>query len=271
MTMIWPFDTSEPRITPEALLDHYCEREGVTREQILLPPTLVATFQGAAYARLVEQTGAKVPPEFERRSSGGTALGAQFLIGRTPRDGKPIAVTRLPVGGPATALALESAIARGARDILVCGSAGSLQPELTLGSTVVVTAAEREDGTSHHYLPAGALVAADSRLATSLEQASRDLGAAPVRGRTWTTDAPFRETVGAIERHRGAGVAVVDMEAAAIFAVARVRSVGAGLVVAISDEMFHPWKPGFHLPEYLDALLRSADSVLLAADLLDCT
>jgi nucleoside phosphorylase len=126
--MIWPYDTSEPRITPEGLVEHYCEREGVSREQILLPPTLVATFQNASYARLAEQTDAKVPPEFERRSSGGTALGAQFRIGRTPRAERPIAVTRLPVGAPATALALESAIARGARDILVCGSAGSLQP-----------------------------------------------------------------------------------------------------------------------------------------------
>ncbi len=85
---------------------------------------------------------------------------------------------------------------------------------------MVVTAAEREDGTSHHYLPAGALVAADSRLAARLEEASRELGASPVRGRTWTTDAPFRKTVVAIECHRGAGVAVVALEAAAIFAVA---------------------------------------------------
>ncbi len=44
----------------------------------------------------------------------------------------------------------------------------------------------------------------------------------------------------------------------------------AGLVVvALSDQMFHLWNPGFHLPEYLDALVRSADAVLLAADLLD--
>src|SRR5579885_1169375 len=77
--MIWPYDTSEPRITPEGLVEHYCEREGVSREQILLPPTLVATFQNAYYARLAEQTDAKVPPEFERRSSGGTALGARAI------------------------------------------------------------------------------------------------------------------------------------------------------------------------------------------------
>jgi hypothetical protein len=56
------------------------------------------------------------------------------------------------------------------------------------------------------------------------------------------------------------------MEAAAIFAVARVRAARAGLVVAVSDELFHPWAPGFHLPVYLSALQRTADVTLLAAE-----
>jgi hypothetical protein len=37
----------------------------------------------------------------------------------------------------------------------------------------------------------------------------------PIRWRAWTIDAPFRETVAAIRRHREAGVLVVEMEAAA--------------------------------------------------------
>jgi uridine phosphorylase len=163
-------------------------------------------------------------------------------------------------------LALEVAIVRGVRQILVCGSAGSLQPDLPLGSTVIVSGAEREDGTSHHYLPTGELTLADPGLTAALAESSRHLGFAPVLGRAWTIDAPFRETVGAIRRHRAAGVAVVEMEAAAIFAVARVRAARAAVIVAISDELFHPWNPGFHLPVYQDALLRAADAVLLAAE-----
>ena len=92
-----------------------------------------------------------------------------------------------------------------------------------------------------------------------------ELGLTPTVGRAWTIDAPFRETVGAIRRHQAAGVTVVEMEAAAIFAVAKVRGARAGLIVAVSDELFQPWNPGFHLPVYVDALTRAADAVLLAA------
>ncbi|HEX5417211.1 MAG TPA: hypothetical protein VFZ25_16220, partial [Chloroflexota bacterium] len=75
-------------------------------------------------------------------------------------------------------------------------------------------------------------------------------------------------TAGAIARHRANGVAVVDMEASALFAVARVRGGRAGLIVAVSDELFRPWNPGFHLAVYRDALVQTADAVLDAADAL---
>jgi len=173
--------------------------------------------------------------------------------------GVPVALARITVGAPAAALVLEVAIARGVRTILVVGSAGSLQRDLLLGSTVVVEGAEREDGTSHHYLPAGEVVTADPALTQLLEDGARARGLTPIRGRSWTIDAPYRETVGAIQRHRSAGVAVVEMEAAAIFAVARVRRVRAGLLVAVSDEVFDTWNPGFRHPTYMAALVLAKD------------
>jgi nucleoside phosphorylase len=267
--MSWPFDPTTPHITPDANLDYLCRRTGLTRQQLALPPVLVATFQRAAYERLVDQTAAAIPAALQAiAASGGSGSAglAQFLVGSLPRGGRPVAVTRLPIGAPATALILESAITRGVRVILVCGAAGSLQPTLPLGGAVVVDQAEREDGTSHHYLPAGDLTAGDPALADLLDAAARDVGLTPARGRSWTIDAPYRETAGAIARHQASGVAVVEMEAATIFAVATVRDARAGLIVAVSDELFHPWNPGFHLPVYADALLLAADAVLLVAE-----
>ena len=46
------------------------------------------------------------------------------------------------------------------------------------------------------------------------------------------------------------------------FAVARVRRVRAGLLVAVSDELFDAWNPGFRHPSYLAALVRAADVVM---------
>ena len=252
--MSWPFDTSEPFITPEQVVLAR-DRLGVTAEEWALPPTLVAAFQRAAYQRLLERTGADAQQP------------SAFSTGAV--DGVPVAVVRIGIGAPVAALVLEEAIARGVRTVLVAGAAGSLQPHLPTGSTVVVTGAEREDGTSHHYLPAGEVVAADPEITGLLEEHARARGAEPVRGHSWTIDAPYRETVGAIRRHRSAGVAVVEMEAAAIFAVARVRGVRAGLFVAVGDELFgQEWKAAFGHPTYVEALLRAADvAVDVAASL----
>jgi uridine phosphorylase len=250
----WPFETSEPFVTPEHSVEFQRRRLGLTPEEWVLPPTLVATFQREAHERLLERAG--LEPDDAEQAGGprppGPAVGAV--------DGVPVALARVGIGAPAAAILLEMAIARGVRNVLVVGSAGSLQPGLPLGSTVIVAGAEREDGTSHHYLPAGEVVSADPDLTALLERCAVARGATPLRGRSWTIDAPYRETVGAIRRHREAGVAVVEMEAAAIFAVARVRGARAGLIVAVSDELFdHEWNIGFAETAYLDALVRAAD------------
>lgn len=251
--MSWPFDTTEPLVAPEVTLELSRREHGMTSDNDALPALFVATFQQAAYDRMLERAGA-TDGAAGHGGSGGTG---SRTVGQV--DGVPVALARITVGAPAAALVLELAIVRGVRTILVVGSAGSLQRAVPLGSTVLVEGAEREDGTSHHYLPAGEVVTADPALTQLLEDSARARGLAPIRGRSWTIDAPYRETVGAIRRHRSAGVAVVEMEAAAIFAVARVRGARAGLLVAVSDELFDAWNPGFRHPSYLAALLRSAD------------
>ena len=254
--MVWPFETSEPLVTPSRSLELQREQFGLTPEQFALPPTLIATFQNGAYLRLLERAGTEHRGR-PRGSFGGVALRAQAVgaIGDSP-----VVVAQLGIGAPAAALALEESIARGVRHILIAGAAGSLQPDLPIGSTVVVDGAEREDGTSHHYLPAGHVVRADPELTAALERAALARGATPVRGRTWTIDAPFRETVGAVQRHLRNGVLVVEMEAAAIFAVAQVRDVRAAVIVAVSDELFDAWHPGFAEERYMEALLRATDA-----------
>jgi uridine phosphorylase len=258
----WPFDhETEPHVTPKMVLDYFCREQSLLPEQVALPPVMLATFQNGAHRRMRELTRAEDPDAPGHLRGGGGTVGD---IGVGAWQDRPIAVTRITVGAPAAALRLETAISRGVRTILVVGSAGSLRPELPLGSLLVVEAAEREDGTSHHYLPAEEVVVADPTLCDLLEQEVRRRGLSPARGRSWTIDAPFRETVGALRRHREAGVSVVEMEAAAIFAVARVRGVRAALLVAVSDELFDSWNPGFGHPAYLNALEHAVEVALVA-------
>jgi len=252
----WSWDPSAPLVTPEQNSEYVRRRRGLSDGDWRLPPTLVATFQQAAWQRLT--AGCGIPDAASRGAEVMPVVGAVNDV--------PVAAVRMMIGAPAAALSLEAAIARGVRDVLIVGSAGSLRDDLPIGSTVLVTGAEREDGTSHHYLPADEVVAADPDLSNRLERCAAASGLHPVRGRSWTIDAPYRETVAAIRRHREAGVAVVEMEAAAIFAVARVRGIRSALIVSVSDELYHPeWRPGFADQRHADTLLGAADAVLACA------
>lgn len=249
--MGWPFDQTDALVSPGEASENMRRMLGVPAEEWALPPVLVATFQRGAQERLLERAGLEPGPSHPMLPRTGSC------------EGTPVAVNRFGVGAPAAAMALEQAIARGVRRILMVGSAGSLREDLATGTAVVVGGAEREDGTSHHYLPAGEPVAADPRLSGELAAAARSRGLEPVEGRAWTIDAPYRETLGAIRRHQRAGVSVVEMEAAAIFAVARVRGVAAALLVSVSDELHGTaWRPGFDDPRYLATLSLAADAAM---------
>lgn len=250
-TVAWPFDGSDGLVTPVEAVERMRLRAGASAEAWRLPALMVATFQSAAHQRLSARAGVEVASSFDAPLSVGA-------IGDVP-----VVVARIGVGAPMAAIVLEEAIARGVRKVLVVGSAGSLHPGLGVGDSVIVTSAEREDGTSHHYLPVGAVVAADPELTARLASAAAGRGLAPWQGRAWTIDAPYRETAAAVSRHRDAGVLVVEMEAAAIFAVAQVRAVRAALLVAISDELSDErWRWGFGDSRYRDTLAAAADAAM---------
>jgi purine-nucleoside phosphorylase len=60
---------------------------------------------------------------------------------------------------------------------------------------------------------------------TAIERVLREHGRAYTVGKTWTTDAFYRETPDKVELRRSEGCVTVEMEAAAFFAVARFRGV----------------------------------------------
>ena len=86
---------------------------------------------------------------------------------------------------------------------------------------------------------------------------STGLGAAMNRARvpyragvSWTIDTPYRETVAEARRYQAEGVLCVEMEAAALFAVAKVRALQVASAFTISDSLADlVWNPlEFHGP-----------------------
>lgn len=141
------------------------------------------------------------------------------------------------VGAPAAVSAMEEAIAMGCRDFIAVGGAGALVPDLTLGHAIVVDSALRDEGTSHHYLPASRFVEADSAASAAITGALEDAAIPYIRGRSWTTDAIYRETRERMRRRVAEGCVSVEMEAAAFFAVAKYREVRVGQLLYAGDAL----------------------------------
>jgi purine-nucleoside phosphorylase len=87
--------------------------------------------------------------------------------------------------------------------------------------------------------------------------------------RSWTTDAPYRETVEELRHYRSDGVATVEMEASALLAVGAYRGVSVSSVFVISDLLSEEdWNQGYHSEEKLEAL-KQVFEVALEAIALD--
>lgn len=175
-------------------------------------------------------------------------------------------VGQFGIGAPTAVTVAEELIAFGVQEFISVGTAGSLQKHVRVGNIVVCDRAVRDEGTSHHYLPAAKYAGADTSITTRIQDALCAAGVAFHVGASWTTDAPYRETVAEVKQYQAEGILAVEMEAAALFAVAQVRGVKLGSILTISDSLANlKWQPEFHselTQDGLEAIYSAAVSVL---------
>jgi uridine phosphorylase len=151
--------------------------------------------------------------------------------------GRRLAIAHPGVGAPLAAGFLEELIALGCRAFVAAGGAGVLVPKLALGHVIVPTAAIRDEGTSYHYLPPSREVAADRDAVAAIIATLVGHQVPYVTGKTWTTDALYRETRTKMARRVAEGCLAVEMEAAACFAVAAFRGVPFGQLLYAGDDL----------------------------------
>ena len=96
------------------------------------------------------------------------------------------------------------------------------------GDITVPTSAVRDEGTSYHYLPPGREAYPSPQALDAVTKVLHRNRCRYVKGKTWTTDAFNRETPKKVKRRREQGCITVEMEAAALFAVAGFRGVAPG-------------------------------------------
>jgi uridine phosphorylase len=192
--------------------------------------------------------------------------GALHSVRRLPStNGRIGLVGQFGFGAPAAAAALEELAALGTTKFISIGTAGSLQRDLPVGEVVVCEQAIRDEGVSHHYLPPAKLASASSALTAALKAALREVPVAYRSGTSWTIDTPYRETVAEARHYQAEAVLCVEMEAAALFAVAEFRGVQVAAAFAMSDSLAElVWDPQFHGPEVQASLVALYHAALRA-------
>jgi uridine phosphorylase len=147
----------------------------------------------------------------------------------TAPDGGLVTVQSTGMGGPSAAIVVEELIDLGARTLLRIGTAGGLIEDLVLGQLLAVKTVLAEDGASR-ALGAEDELEGDAQLLRALVDTGDATPATVV-----TSDLFYdpREEIEA--RWVAAGAQAVEMETAALFAVARRRGVQAGSLLAVSD------------------------------------
>lgn len=143
-------------------------------------------------------------------------------------DGEPLTIMSHGMGGPSTAIVLEELCDLGLQVVVRIGTCGALTDDLRLGDLVAATRVLAADGTSR-ALGAGEVLEPDPELLGELTAHADSAGAVVSTDLFYDPD-PARPAA-----WRAAGAIAVEMEAAAILAVAARRGIRAACLFAVSD------------------------------------
>ena len=142
-------------------------------------------------------------------------------------------------------LTLEKLIVLGAKRIITFGWCGSLSDTLHIGDVLLPTWAISDEGTSNHY-PVTRRPESHAPTRQILSDMLAAQGETVRSGPIWTTDAPYSESTSQVRQLSEQNILGVDMEYAALIAVAAFRKIELTAAMLVSDELWSgKWNPGF--------------------------
>ena len=141
------------------------------------------------------------------------------------------------LGAPMAALIAHCAAVVGAKGMVQIGSFGATRRGLMVGDLLLVTGAGRGDGASDWYLPKGVSARPDDALVEQIRALLARRKLVWHEGSVFTTPAFMAEKWEDILRWESEGYAGVEMEAAALFAVAQHFGVPCASFIYLVDNL----------------------------------
>ncbi len=197
------------------------------------------------------------------------AQNREYKLVNATYEGQALTICSTGIGCPSAAIAVEELDAVGVETVVRVGTTGALQSGIEIGDMVVATGAAKDEGTTRRYeadtVPAVPDYEVLSALVDSAEANGEDVHVGPVA----TDDAFYAETEEYVERWEAAGLLAVEMEAAAIFSLARRKGMAAGAICTVDGNLVEGTQKGEteadELPEKAKNNVERAISIALDA------
>jgi uridine phosphorylase len=152
-------------------------------------------------------------------------------------NGETLGLFHPGVGAPLAVGMTEEVIGMGFRKFIACGGAGVLDGDIVSGHVIVPSVAVRDEGTSYHYMEPTREVEMNSIALKVIKKVLDSSEMDYLIGKTWTTDAIYRETSDKIKLRKSEGCITVEMETASLFALSCFRDVIIGQILYGGDDI----------------------------------
>ena len=168
----------------------------------------------------------------------------EYKLVNATYEGRDLTICSTGIGSPSAAIAVEELAAVGVETFVRVGTTGALQEGIEIGDMIVATGAAKDEGTTGRYeadtVPAVPEYEVLSGLVDAAEANDEDVHVGPVA----TDDAFYAETEEYVEDWEQAGLLAVEMEAAAIFTLARRKGLRAGAICTVDGNLVEGTQKG---------------------------
>lgn len=194
-----------------------------------LPKKCIYAFLEEEIDRYAQEVGADCVGEFVSATK-------TYPVYVMDYKGEKVCLAQAPVGSAPAAQFMDWLIGYGAEKIISTGTCGVLT-DIEENAFLVPVRALRDEGASYHYAPPSRYMDVNVEAISAIEQVLEQLGVPYEEVMTWSTDGFYRETAEKVAYRKEEGCAVVEMECAALAAVAQLRGAVWGELLFTADSL----------------------------------
>ncbi len=172
------------------------------------------------------------------------AQNREYKVVNATYEGRELTICSTGIGCPSAAIAIEELANVGVETFLRVGTTGALQSDIEIGDMVVATGAAKNEGTTKRYEAVEYPAVPDYDALSALVDAAEANDEAVHVGPIASDDAFYAETDDAVNDWEAAGLLAVEMEAAAVFSLARRKGLRAGAICTVDGNLVEGTQKG---------------------------